>query len=426
MKNFFKNSYLVILLLLIAIALPFIIEQRVKETKSKIPTIVFWQYWSGSEKEALTKLVEDFNRGDHGFKVQMQSISMPRKKILLSIIAKVAPDLIHLDGDMLSDFALRNALREIVLDDNEKSKFIPIYLKILNIKNKQWGLPLMPTCEAMHSNKGLLAKHGLKEARTLMDIESWPLQNSSMNFVAWMPSWPPWSSRFSVLLFNGSWADGENITANSEANIRAWSWLQNKIASKMPQDKIAAFTEGYKAYQSPDNPFYAGRIGMENSGVWEYNLAKRFAPKMRVTVSAFPHDESAFPQCRSGDASCAPTLVSVDALAIPRGAAHPDLALKFMRWLLETEHIEYLAKAQGKFSVLKEFSPSFIQGHPNPHIEIFIKLANSPNAVYFPQLACVQSYRREISSAYSKLLRLELSPREALNQVQNKMLAICK
>ena len=418
---------------------------------------------------------------------------MPRKKILMAITGNVAPDLVHLDGDMVTDFALRNALTEIEVSNKEK--FIPVYLRMLNIHGKQWALPLMPTCEAMHLNKNLLDRYGIGVPQTLEDLvvafdtvslsslqkareqglrvrgsgvdsgvneraedeHNEVIGHSVMSDVAWLPSWPPWAGRFIPAMFGGSWGDESHITANSPENIRAWTWVQENFARKIPRDKLAAFTEGFKAYQSPDNPFYVGRIGIENNGVWERNLASKFAPKMQVVVAAFPYAVIASeakhsknvtdvtflrsqPQVQNGllrryaprndkasarDDDDAPTVVSVDALAIPRGAKHPELAQKFAEWLLEAEQVEYLALKQAKFSPLREVSTGFISKHPNPYIGTFIALANSPNAIYFPQLPCVQRYRREIGDAYNSMLRMEVTAREALDKLQQTMDSAC-
>ena len=408
-------------------------------------TIDFWQYWSGSEREPLEELVHRFNSENHGFKVKMLSISMPRKKILMAVTAGVPPDLVHLDGDMVTDFALRNALTEIRVENPDR--FIPVYLRMLNIHGRQWALPLMPTCEAMHLNKGLLDRYGIGVPQTLEDlVAAFDKVSPSSSDIAWLPSWPPWAGRFLPIVFGGSWGSESRITANSPENIRAWTWVQENFARKIPRDKLAAFTEGFKAYQSPDNPFYAGRIGIENNGVWERNLAGKFAPKMQVVVAPFPaavkhrHCE---PEGQSNDThgdrhAASPlamtsatvrndsyTVVSVDALAIPRGAKHPELALKFTEWLLEPEQVEYLAHAQAKFTPLRKVSPDFISRHRNPYIGTFIELANSANASYFPQLPCVQRYRREIGDAYNRVLRMELTAREALDKLQTEMEAIC-
>ncbi len=411
MRKYFTNSVLIAVLLGAAWGLPFLLERWGSNANNE--TIEFWQYWSGSEREPLRELVDRFNSQNHGFKVKMLSISMPRKKILMAVTGNVAPDLVHLDGDMVTDFALRNALTEITVENQER--FIPVYLRMLNIRGKQWALPLMPTCEAMHINKGLLDRYGIAVPRTLDDlVVAFDTVGVSSSDVAWLPSWPPWAGRFIPAIFGGSWGDESHVTANSPENIRAWTWVQENFARKIPRDKLAAFTEGFKAYQSPDNPFYVGRIGIENNGVWERNLAGKFAPKMQVLVAGFPSVDN---QAR--------TVVSVDALAIPRGAKHPELAKKFAEWLLEPEQVEYLALKQAKFTPLREVGADFISKHPNPYIGTFISLANSPNAIYFPQLSCVQRYRREIGDAYNSMLRMEVTAREALDKLQAKIEIAC-
>jgi ABC-type glycerol-3-phosphate transport system substrate-binding protein len=388
------------------VVLVFFLELNNPPKKNEKLEIEFWQYWSGQERKPLEELVAKFNSENHGFTVKMLSISMPRKKILMAVSGKVSPDLVHLDGDMVTDFALRNALVEL---DRPQGDFMEIFLEMLNINGKQWALPLMPTCEAMHINKNLLAKHNLSAPSSLDDIVRIFDRMNSAQEIGWLPSWPPWAGQFIPIVFGGRWAKDGVPTANSPENIKAWTWVQENFARKIPKDRLAAFTEGLKSYQSPDNPFYTGRIALENNGVWERNLAKIFAPKIAVEVVEFP---GLVPKA---------TYVTVDALAIPHYAKHPKEAYEFMLWLLKQENLEYLALAQQKFTPLKSHSPEFFARHPNPYIKIFIDLAQSPNASYFPQLKNVQEYKREIRNSYQKMLRLEASAQEVLDELQLKI-----
>ena len=409
------NTTFYIFIFLLIISIPFIVE--IQKPQANENEIIFWQYWTGAEKEPIENLVKKFNSENHKFKVKMLTVSMARKKILMSIAGGVPPDLMHLDGDMVTDFALRGALINLNKWQDD-DRFIPIYIKMLNINGHQYALPLMPTCEAMHVNKDLLDKYGLKIPKTLEDIvKTFDTINDHSDTIGWLPSWPPWSGKFIVSAFGGDW----NV-ANSPENIAAWTWVQENFARKIPKDKLAAYTEGFHSYQSPDNPFYAGHIAIENSGVWEYNLAGIFAPKMKVMVAPFPKSViarsavSATSRSSNGYA----TQVTVDALAIPRGAKHPEQALEFMQWLLKQENLEYLALAQKKFTPLKNHSAEFFTKHTNPYIKVFIDLANSPNASYFPQVAYANRYKREIKEAYLRVLRLEQSPKEALDELQEK------
>jgi multiple sugar transport system substrate-binding protein len=406
-----KNTTLYIFVFLCIAALPFVFAKKRKGDTNKV---IFWQYWSGTEKEPLEDLVAKFNSEDHDFEVEMLSISMPRKKILMAIAAGVPPDLIHIDGDMVIDLGLRGGLLDLgnVVDQQD---YIPIYLEMLNVNGKQYAMPLMPTCDAMHINKGLLDEYGLAIPKTLDDIVATfdiindPSLAALQPPVAWLPSWPPWAGKFIVSSFGGSWGDANGVTANLPENIAAWSWVQDNFASKIPKDKLAAFTEGFHAYQSPDNPFYSGRIAIENSGVWEHRLAGIFAPNMEVVVAPFPSFEKTLA-----------TLVNIDALAIPLKAKHPQEAQQFIKWLHKQENLEYLALAQGKFTPLKNHSAEFFSRHENPYINIFIELSNSPHASYFPQVDFANRYKREIKAAYLKVLRMEASAQEVLDELQEK------
>lgn len=379
--------------------------------KSNTNEIEFWQYWSGEEKKPIEDLVAKFNSEDHKFKVKLLTISMPRKKILTAVAAKVAPDLVHLDGDMVSDFGLRNAIIELdPLITINKEEFIPIYLEMLNINGKQFAMPLMPNAEALHFNETLAKNYSINKPQTLDDLVN---NFDKVGLVSWFPSWPPWAGQFIPIVFGGHWGikdpNGQwRITANDPQNIQAWTWVQKNFARKISKEQIALFTEGNQSYQSPDNPFYASKIICENNGVWEKNLAQIYSPGNKISVSYFPGlvDKA--------------TQVSVDALAIPVSAKHPQEASEFMLWLLKQENLEYLALAQHKFTPRRKHSQDFFAKHPNPYINIFIDLASSPNAQYFPQVKFSSRYKRAIRNAYNQMLRLESSPEKALNKLQKE------
>jgi multiple sugar transport system substrate-binding protein len=437
--------------------------------------IKFWQYWVGEEKEALAKLIQKFNQENHGFTVEMQSISLPRKKVMMAITANVPPDLVLLDGDMVMDFALRNALLPLEkisakggtvaerassrlknqgetdlaeLYKNTGKTILPNYLEMLFIKGSQVALPVMPTAEALHINKTLLNKYNLKSPESLEDliyISDSIIKKSNFNEFGWLPTWPIWSGRFIVTAFGGKWAEKQDgtvckqshdykITANTPENIKAWEWVLENFIKKIPQEKLQGFIEGNISYQSPDNPFYAGQVALETSGVWEYGFAKKFSPNYQVEVKAFPsfssqgiNSQSTAPRHKRVNNYEAPTEIAVDALAIPKGAKNPDKALYFMLWLLKKENINYLALSQSKFPPLKlseSEKAEFIKKHPNPYIEVFMDLAESSNAVYFPHLSFSKEYKREIKKAFDKVLRLEMSPKEALDDLQRRMLVV--
>lgn len=414
-----KNIFIVIAFILL-IASSFLFE-KIKSTysqnKESVKTIQFWHYWSGIEKKPVNDLVKKFNQENHGFKVDVLSVSMPRKKILTAIVGNVAPDLVHVDGDMVTDFALRNALAEIDLSEFEVEKFNPNFLRMLNINDVQYAVPYIGGTEAMYINKDLMEEWGLKTPKTLNELVE--VFNRSLEkdqeSIAFIPSWPSWFGGYLPGYFGGSWTDKVGVpTANSRENIEAWQWIEKNFVAKMPSEKILSFSEGFGAYQSPDNPFYSGKVAIEASGVWERKLAKIYAPKMNIEVTAFPG--------KVKDA----TYLSVNALAIPRNAPHKKEALIFAQWLLKPENVEYLALDQKQFTPYKTHSESFFKEHENEFIRTFIELAKSPNAKFMPQVNYLTRYKKEIKSAYDKVIRKQKTARESLDELQERMLEISK
>ena len=395
-----------------------------RKSKSNLDVVEFWDYWNGKEAIPVKKLIDQFNDEDHGFKIKRLGISMPRQKILMAIVSNQTPDLVHIDGEMATDFALRNGLMpldELITKHKFPIKdYVPIYLEMLRVDagqgEQQWALPWTPSAEALHINTHLLNKHGLKPPETLDDIVT--IFDKATDFkdfkeLGWMPSWPPWLGKIIVYFFGGQWAtkiDGQwQVTANDPNNVEAWTWVQENFAKKLPKDKLALFTQGFGAYQSLDNPFYAEKIVIEHGGVWERQIAHIFNPKLKMQITKIPGRQAKT------------TFLAMDALGIPRAAKHPDKAMYFLKWLLTQKNNETLSTAQGKFTGLKNHSPEFFVNHPNPFIKVFVDLGLSKNAHYFPQIKDSQKYKREIRKAYARMLRLEMSPKEALDQLQNVM-----
>ncbi|MCH2228376.1 MAG: extracellular solute-binding protein [Candidatus Caenarcaniphilales bacterium] len=427
-----RRNVLYTCLIILFFATPFVydyIDSRGGYKASDKAEIEFWQYWSGPEKKPLEKLVNQFNEEDYDFRVKLRTISLPRKKILMSITAGMPPDLVHLDGDMVNDFALRNALQAMDFEGLtlEKEDFLESYLKMLEISGKQYAVPLMPTAEAMHINSSLLNKFKLEEPETLEDIikiSDEIIAQADFKQFGFLPTWPIWTGRMSVYLFHGAWAkplddSSYEITANLPENIRAWNWLLDNFISKIPQDELQAFIEGKISYQSPDNPFYSGKVAIESNGIWEHGFVKKFASQYEIKVKAFPDID--------GVTENPPTELTVDALAIPRGARHYRETMEFISWLLSKENISYLAKEQNKFPPLKlseEEEKDFVENHKHPYVDVFMDIAKSKNAYYFPHLSFSKEYKREIKKAFDYVLRLEKSPEEALNDLQFKMLVV--
>ncbi len=390
-----------------------------------ITEITYWQYWTGFEGKAIERLVDKFNKSHSNIKVKMLTISEPRKKTLLSIIGGTPPDVISSIAAWVPELASKNAL--VPLDDYCKESmisentFIPVYWKMLNLYGHTWALPTTPTATAIYWNKNLFKEAGLNPEvppKTLKELEMFSekltkkSKEGKITQIGFLPSWPSWAFGFYGVIFGGKWGkpDGKAVTANDPNNIEAWTWAQDFI-KRLGGKNIQTFQEEFGNYQGPNNPFYTEKIALEINGVWEGNFISRFAPQIKWGVAPMP--------TKSGRLI---TIVDTDCILIPRGSKHPKEAFEFIKWLMQPENIEELCVAQYKFSpLIYSDREEFIKKHPHPYIKTFITLARSKDALFFPQATFYEFYRRELKRAFESVMRLNKTPEEALNQVQEKI-----
>ncbi len=422
MKRFF-----VLLIILIATGCSVNQKQGRINPAPTVPVteITYWQYWTGFEGKAIEKLVDRFNKTHSNIKVKMLTISEPRKKTLLSIIGGTPPDVISSIAAWVPELASKGAL--IPLDEYCKENmiteniFIPAYWKMLNLYGHTWALPTTPTSTALYWNKNLFKEAGLNPEippKTLKELETFSEKLTRKNTdgritqIGFLPSWPSWAFGFYGVIFGGKWgeADGKAVTANNPKNIEAWTWAGDFI-KRLGGKNIQTFQEEFGNYQGPNNPFYTEKIALEINGVWEGNFISRFAPNIKWGVAPMP--------TKSGKLI---TVVDTDCILIPKGSKHPKEAFEFIKWLLQPENIEELCIAQYKFSpLIYSDREDFIKEHPHPYIKTFITLARSKDAMFFPQATFYEFYRRELKRAFESVMRLNKTPEEALNEVQEKV-----
>ena len=392
-----------------------------------LPTIeiTYWQYWTGFEGKAIEKLVNKFNETHSDIKVKMLTISEPRKKTLLSIVGGTPPDVISSIAAWVPELASRGAI--LPLDDYCKeymiseNLFLGAFWKMLNLNGHTWALPTTPTATALYWNKNLFKEAGLNPdiaPKTLKELEIFSDKltkkdnDGRITQAGFLPSWPSWAFGFYGVIFGGKWGDpeGRRVTADDPLNIEAWEWAQDFV-KKLGSKNVQTFQEEFGNYQGPNNPFYTQMIALEINGVWEGNFIPRFAPQIKWGVAPMP--------TKSGQLI---TIVDTDCILIPKGSKHPKEAFEFIAWLLKPENLEELCTLQGKFSpLLYSDREDFIKKHPHPYIKVFIDLAKSPHAQFFPQAPFYEMYRRELKRAFESVIRLNKDPKEALDEVQAKI-----
>ncbi len=412
--------------------------------------IDYWEKWGGFEADAMKTIVADFNRSQSHVEVRFFSVSPIDVKLLLAASSGHPPDVAGLWSFSIPDFAEKGALTP--LDEAlARAKlgadhYVPVFWNLCRYRGFTWGLPTTPGCVALFYNKKLFREAGLdpdRPPRTFAELEAMSrhltrvelerngqrvqvpfdgltdAERAAQRYVIVQVGHLPYDDG---LIYPSAWGywfgaklyDGEDrILADDPGNLAAFRWLRDTVLT-YGLDNLRDFGASYGLSQTSRSPFLAGKEAMVVQGPWLVNFIQRYAPDLDWGVAPCP----AMP----GVSDHAPmTLVESDVVVIPRGAPHPREAFAFIRYLQRQEVAEKLARLQRKFTALRDVSPGFVAGHPNPAIGFFIQLARTPAARFLPRLSFWREYDIEMSVAADRVRNLLATPQAALAEVQQRV-----
>jgi ABC-type glycerol-3-phosphate transport system substrate-binding protein len=387
--------------------------------------VVYWEKWGAFEAVAMQKVVDSFNASQSRIHVDFLSISGINSKTLLAIAGGQPPDIAGLDGPHLVQYADDQALTP--LDDMcraagiTRDQYIPAYIHICDYNGHLWALPSCPASIALHYNVDMLQAAGISSPpKTIeeLDADSDRMYernpDGSLKQAGFIPEEPGWWNWSWVYFFGGSFYDGHGkITATRPENIRAFEWIAS-FAKKYGPTGLQTFRGGFGGFNSPQNAFMEGQDAMEVQGVWMANFIKKNNPKLHWGAVAFPYPADR-PDLANG------TVADLDILTIPTGARHPKEAFEFIKYVQTQKAMEMLVVGQDKNSPLRSTSPGFYEHHPNPRIELFNDLPKGKNVYSTPQIGTWAEMQDAIESAVQEVALLQKTPKEALQEVQDRM-----
>jgi ABC-type glycerol-3-phosphate transport system substrate-binding protein len=409
----------------------------------------YWEKWSGFEADSMQQIVDDFNRSQDRIEVRFLSVSQVDIKLLLATASGHPPDVAGLWSENIPDFSEKGALTPL---DGGLAKagigaerYIPLFWELCRHRGFTWGLPTTPGCVALFYNKKLFRAAGLdpeRPPRTFSELESMsrrltlvelersgrivripfgdltPTERGARHYTLVQVGHLPqdagmflsgWGCWFGARYFDGD----RKILADDAGNVAAYEWMA-ETARTYGVDVMKNFISGFGVSQSAQTPFLAGAEAMVVQGPWMTNFIEKYAPGLEWGAAACPAADGV------GDGHPV-TLAQTDVVVIPRGARHPGEAFEFICYLQRRDVAERLARSQQKFTALREVSPGFLEGHPNPAIRLFIDLARSPAARAVPRLSIWHEYDAELSVALERVLALRDTPAAALDQVQRRI-----
>jgi multiple sugar transport system substrate-binding protein len=455
--RFFKYAIFAILILPAIYLMAF--GPRADDAVPKDRVVVeYWEKWTAEEQEQMGEIVKSFNDTvgkDKGIYVDYMSTAAINQKVLVASAAGVPPDIAGVWDNNLVQFASQNALEP--LEDMARahgitaSVYKPVYWNACNYKGHLWGLVSTPGSVAMlynrvafEQNAGALRAAGLdptRPPRTIDELDRYSdalVQRDSSGRITrtgFFPMEPNWWTQFLPYWFGAKLFDEKTgkFTLTDPKVIQTYTWFQN-YAKRMGAQHFADFQSGLGTVDSPQNAFLVGTVLMEQQGPWMANYFEHQKPAFqrllwsREEAMSKPLEErrknftwaaAAFPSAVPGLDDV--TYACFDAMVIPRQARHPKEAFEFIAYVNQQEVMERLCTFHCKNSPLAKVSDHFLQHHPNPYIDVFDRLAASPNAHGIPQIPIWPEVVDEITAMSQRLILLETDPKTALQYAQDRL-----
>ena len=411
--------------LLFACACSVIIPQPRDEYVNGRLKIVYWEKWTGYEGQAIQRVVDRFNEIQEELHVHLITMSQIDQKALVSIAGGDPPDLVGLWSNGVPAFAAKGALTPLdALMERagmNQDEFLEAFLRVNTWEGQLYGLPTTPATVALHWNKAIFREVGLdpeQPPRTLQELDEMAEQLTlvdaqgrlqRLGFMPAEPGWFPWAWGY---WFGGTLFDGENLTIDSPENLAAFKWVHG-YTERYGAEEMRRFQSGIAGqFATPQNAFFSGKVAMVLQGVWMANYINNYAPDMEWGAAPFP---AAVPGLEMA------SIADCDSIVIPVGARHPQEAMKFIKYLCSQEGYEILNLGQGKFTPLKAVSEAFLEGHPNPYIQLFIDLAKSPNAFHQPIMSLWAELSDEMGTACDMVMYGLDTPERVLAKAQERM-----
>lgn len=386
--------------------------------------VVYWEKWTGFEREAMQALVDDFNRSQDRIFVDHMAISAVNKKTLVATAGGNPPDLAGVVAQDVFNFADKQALTP--LDDLARGssvsadRYLPAYWDMGEYEGRLYGVVSVPAVNALHWNKRLFRAAGLDPERppkTIAELDEFAkrltrTEDGRIVQAGFLPSDPTWWAFFWPYFFHGRlWDGGARITLGEPENVRAFEWVQS-YAKQHGVVALQNLSATFGNVASAQDPFLSEKLAMVLQGVWLANYQQVLAPNLEWGAAPFPSIDASEPPV---------SFVDADMLVIPRGSAHPREAFEFIRFLSEQANTEKLCLLQRKNSPLREVSASFFEHHKNPYIRMFQALPASPGARAPLKMGVWTEYRTELHATFQKVWLQQASPAEALAETNTRM-----
>jgi multiple sugar transport system substrate-binding protein len=390
--------------------------------------VVFWHFWGGAQRQAVTEIVRRFNSAQTRYWVE--EIAVPGQNLDMKFFMALAggdfPDVLNQDEQIIAQWAERGVLSPIrtLTADNAEYRQLQQWLSPAAREIGTYSGELFALCNAIDIRALFYradALQGLPPPTTIEELDRIAQRNSSdPTRIAYLPDdrrlWA-WG-----VVFGGDFYDEQTgkVTANDPRIVAALQWMTSYTHFHGLQ-QIRAFRSTNRE-TGAGSMLIDGRYGLMLDGQWrvaeldEHNRQALAAGGTPIDYGVAPLPTPPSGRDRAG-------WVNGNFFVVPRGCRNPQGAWEFMKfWSGFGGHeaeAAISAAAGGwvpasRYVVEQPAFDNYLRQHPQ--FRLFVDLAQSPNQVPTPTIPVQAYFFERVNHAVEEALSLAKSPQQALDE----------
>ncbi|MFM7320833.1 MAG: extracellular solute-binding protein, partial [Armatimonadota bacterium] len=296
---------------------------------------------------------------------------MNPQKLMTSIVGGAPPDLIVQDRFTVGDWASRGTFmaldpflaKETGPDAVRRESFYPAAWNEAVYQGKVYAIPTGIDDRMLMWNKDVFRDAGLdpeKPPRTWEELREMARKINARNpdgtfkRIGYIPHLATYGNSWYYIysfMNGGSFmtADGKTCTLDAKENVEALQFLVQLYEDAGGYNAVNVFSSGFQGGEQ--DPFFLGKIGMVVHGSWVIPNIARYKPDLDFGVAP-PPVPAARVRGEGRFAGMDPEMTWTGgfSFAIPVGAAHPDVAWRFLRYMQSEEAYRLFNREQKKYN----------------------------------------------------------------------------
>ena len=338
-----------------------------KEPSTGLPVVTVWSHSAQpSEREALKAQVDRFNASQDRAAIDLTIIpeGSYNGQVQASAVAGDLPDLLEFDGPYVYNYVWQGMLQPLttLLPEKLKSDLLPSILAQGRYNGTLYSVGTFDSGLGLYGRRELLAAAGVRIPEGPED--AWSVTEFEKALAALAEKDPDGAVLDLKLNYSGEWftyafspilwsAGGGLIDRDGHD---AADGVLNGPASVSAMERLQGwFRKGYVDPNLDDAAFTGGRVALSWVGHWEYGRYRKAWGDDLVVMPLPDFGEGT----RTGQGSWN--------WGIPRSSKHPELAARFLEFLLGPEEILAMTDANGAVPATRaaiERSERYAEGRP--------------------------------------------------------------